>query len=258
MSILEKFNDLGVRIASAIVLLLVAMTAFWYGGIWVASLIAALSAVMCWEFARLTGVNPFRFMIVMVVAAVGSIVIAFYFGWKIALLILLIGALGLYRPERKAWLWSALGFLYISGAALAVFTVWQTGNGIFNIFWLVLVVMLSDIGGYFAGRIIGGPKLWPKLSPKKTWSGTLGGWLLAAIAGIFIGLFTSYSVVFAIVICMILTVAAQAGDLLESWVKRRQGVKDASNLIPGHGGFLDRFDGLLAAALAFVAIPGIW
>lgn len=116
------------------------------------------------------------------------------------------------------------------------------------IVWLIVLVIASDVMGYFAGRMLGGPKFWPRLSPKKTWSGTVAGWALAAIVG----------AVFAeplgagpwlILVSVVVGFAGQMGDILESAVKRRQGVKDSSSLIPGHGGVLDRFDALLGASM---------
>ncbi len=121
--------------------------------------------------------------------------------------------------------------------------------------WLVGVVVASDIGGYFAGRIFGGPKLWPAISPKKTWSGTLGGWGLALGVG-FVYWLSGGPVFFfaALLFSVLLAMAAQAGDLFESWLKRKAGIKDSSQLIPGHGGLLDRFDGLLAATSVYMLL----
>ena len=114
--------------------------------------------------------------------------------------------------------------------------------------WLVLVVVASDVGGYFAGKLIGGPKILPTVSPKKTWSGTLGGLTLAASVGVFFVLFDMGGNGL-IMLSVVMAVAAQIGDLLESLMKRRAGIKDSSNLIPGHGGLLDRFDGTVGASV---------
>ena len=130
-------------------------------------------------------------------------------------------------------------------------------HGLFDVFWVVLIVALSDIGGYFAGRIIGGPKLWPAVSPKKTWAGTLGGWCLAIIAGVLLGWFGPEPVMRSLVISFVIAIASQLGDLLESWLKRQKDVKDSSDIIPGHGGLLDRLDGVMAAALVFAFIQGL-
>ena len=120
--------------------------------------------------------------------------------------------------------------------------------------WLVLVVIATDVMGYFAGRMIGGPKFWPKVSPKKTWSGTAGGWIGAAIVGAIYAAKTP-EMLEVIGVSVAVSMASQMGDIAESAIKRHLDVKDSSNLIPGHGGVLDRFDGMLGAAV-FLLIVG--
>ena len=118
---------------------------------------------------------------------------------------------------------------------------------------LVLVVVGTDVFGYFAGRIIGGPKFWPSLSPKKTWSGTVAGWIGALLLGVLLwrlGRGDAMLIWCSPIVCL----AGQMGDIAESWLKRRAGVKDSSNLIPGHGGFMDRFDAVTGAVLATMLI----
>ena len=121
--------------------------------------------------------------------------------------------------------------------------------------WLVLIVVASDVLGYFAGRLIGGPKFWPSISPKKTWSGTIAGWIGAALVGLaFMG--ADGAGIGIVGVSIMLAMAAQMGDIAESAIKRRLGVKDSSHLIPGHGGVMDRFDGMVGAAvLLLVAGP---
>jgi len=115
------------------------------------------------------------------------------------------------------------------------------------------VVVASDVLGYFAGRMLGGPKFWPAISPKKTWSGTVAGWIGAALVGLVVVLATGAS--WALVpFSALVAFAGQMGDIAESWVKRRAGVKDASALIPGHGGVLDRFDALIGAVVLVMAL----
>jgi len=125
--------------------------------------------------------------------------------------------------------------------------------GIVWMAWLLIVVIVTDVAGYFAGRMLGGPKFWPRVSPKKTWSGTIAGWLGAALVGvIFAGLNDGGAAV--IVVSILAAFASQLGDIAESAIKRHVGVKDSSNLIPGHGGLLDRFDGMLGAALLLMIV----
>jgi phosphatidate cytidylyltransferase len=129
----------------------------------------------------------------------------------------------------------------------------REGYGMLWLLWLVLVVVITDIAGYFAGRVFGGPKFWPAVSPKKTWSGTVAGWLCAALVGL-VFLKISTAGIDLLWISSVLAFASQMGDIAESAIKRRAGVKDSSNLIPGHGGLMDRFDGLLGAALFMLLV----
>ena len=125
--------------------------------------------------------------------------------------------------------------------------------GVGWLMWLVVVVVVTDVVGYFAGRAIGGPKFWPKVSPKKTWSGTAAGWIGAALVGLLFSINTGVG--FQLIgISVAMSMASQMGDMAESGMKRRLGVKDSSNLIPGHGGLLDRFDGMLGAAFFLLII----
>jgi phosphatidate cytidylyltransferase len=128
----------------------------------------------------------------------------------------------------------------------------RIGVGIEAVVWLVGVVILCDIGGYFAGRMLGGPKFWPAISPKKTWSGTAAGWICAAIWGF------AFGGIGLAIVSIVIAFAGQLGDILESYLKRRAGIKDSSNLIPGHGGVLDRFDALVAAIVALMVLSMIF
>ncbi len=167
---------------------------------------------------------------------------------------------GLTRPSPKRWAWWIVGGAYITVPCLALVllplipSIITSSPADINMssdlaFGLLIFVWLSDIGGYVFGRLIGGPKLAPRISPNKTWAGLLGAVLLpVAVAGYFM-----HGQPFVLIYLALLALACQGGDLLESWVKRRFGVKDSGNLIPGHGGVLDRIDSLLAAI--WVGIP---
>jgi phosphatidate cytidylyltransferase len=150
------------------------------------------------------------------------------------------------------------GTLYIGAAAMAfVLLRGFEPFGFLSIIWAALVVVAADVGGYFAGRMIGGPKLWPAVSPNKTWAGLIGGIVLAMLVGfVFSGATTGTYFYQVGTVSALAALLAQAGDLAESALKRRFGVKDAGTLMPGHGGLLDRLDGhmvaiLVAAALTF-------
>lgn len=153
--------------------------------------------------------------------------------------------------------WAAFGLPYILGSAFAL--IYLRGNesqGLVFIAYLLAVVWGTDTGAYIAGRTIGGAKLLPKISPKKTWAGLIGGMVTAGVLGYFVvdGFVQGYSPIYAALLAMFMAVVAQAGDFVESYAKRRAGVKDSGALIPGHGGLLDRVDGLFPAAICLSII----
>jgi phosphatidate cytidylyltransferase len=167
-----------------------------------------------------------------------------------ALVVLAIGfvAVAMLSPDRRNW--TATGFLYAGLAEIAsVLVRLDASKGFVALIFVLLIVWVTDIGGYFAGRGIGGPKLWPRVSPKKTWAGAIGGLVgsLAVAAGF--ATFDLGKTGPLLVLSALLSVVSQLGDLFESAVKRRFGVKDSSHIIPGHGGLLDRLDGFVAAVV---------
>ena len=199
-------SDLSVRTASAIVMVALAGTALWLGG-WVwAVFVAVLAAGVLYE-------------------------------WR-----------GMVRRFDLAplgrWLWNMGGIVYIGFAAAMLLFLRSEFFGLKVIAMMLLAVIATDVGAYFAGRTIGGPKIAPAISPSKTWAG-LGGGMAAAALVLVLGRGNGL-IVEAIGGGVLLAVVAQAGDFFESWMKRRAGLKDSSKLIPGHGGLFDRVDGLLA------------
>jgi phosphatidate cytidylyltransferase len=153
--------------------------------------------------------------------------------------------------------WAAAGFLYTAAAELASFMVrFGQHYGWFALVLVLLVVWASDIGGYAAGRSVGGPKLAPRVSPNKTWAGAIGGFVGSLVVAAGWAATGPGKIVPIMLIGAVLSVASQLGDLFESAVKRRFGVKDSSHIIPGHGGLLDRLDGYVAA-IVLAAILGL-
>ena len=155
--------------------------------------------------------------------------------------------------------WYVGGFLYALVAALALLWIRdRADNGIALVMWVFLIVWATDVGAYFAGRSIGGPKLAPAISPNKTWAGFYGGVAAATLFGGLWAYLTGLALVFML-LAPLFSVAAQGGDLFESWMKRRAGIKDSGNLLPGHGGVFDRLDGLLPVAIltAGAALAGV-
>jgi phosphatidate cytidylyltransferase len=193
---------------------------------------------------------------VMIPVAIG---IAYAGGWLWAGLVTLI-SIGLFVEWRSIvgahrYGWIALGVVYAAAALTASVAVrFDQVWGFTALMFVLLIVWVTDIGGYFAGRGIGGPKLWPRVSPKKTWAGAIGGMVLSLVVG---GTFAAYGygkLLPLLVLATVLTIVSQLGDLFESAVKRKFGVKDSSQIIPGHGGLLDRLDGYVFAIVAAAAI----
>ena len=172
-------------------------------------------------------------------------------GWiDAALLVLVLGlaAVALLSPERR--LWTATGFFYAAAAEIAsVLVRLDQIYGFAALILILLVVWVTDIGGYFAGRGIGGPKLWPRVSPKKTWAGAIGGFAASLVVAAGFAALGVGKTGPLLLLGAVLSIASQLGDLFESAVKRRFGVKDSSHIIPGHGGLLDRLDGFVAAVV---------
>lgn len=251
------------RILSALVMIPVALAAIWWGGYAFALLVAVAGAVMVWEWDRMTG-GQFTTGGRMAAALVATASLAAFTVPLAALALVLVAtAVAGRRADsegmgRRSWAMS--GALYCGLPAIAL--VWLRGSdeaGFHLMLWLMMAVWATDIGAYAAGRTIGGPLLMPAVSPKKTWAGLLGGMASAAMVGVGVALTLPLGMEWGVLapVSAGLAVVAQAGDLLESWVKRRFGVKDSSNIIPGHGGVLDRVDALLPVlplALLFALI----
>lgn len=252
-------SDLGIRVLSAVVMIAVAGAALWLGGwVWTA-FVVLVAFVALWEWTSL--------------------------------------AFALAKGHIKRLAWTVAGLIYVSVAAAVLVYIRLESGTILQVAYLVLLVIGVDVGAYFAGRGIGGPKIAPAISPSKTWAGLAGGAVAAATINATIGwawpsgLCRAYYNAFdsslqlgmfrfedrchlviptiaqllpaALVVGALVAIIAQSGDFFESWMKRRAGVKDSGKLIPGHGGVLDRLDGLLAVAfvlgvygiVSIVALP---
>lgn len=255
----ESRGELGKRIASGIVMAALAVSAVVLGG-WPFALFWAAAAVgIFWEWsaivvggavaARTAGTTALA--IAALAAGAGQLYAAF-----IALAAGVAGVAAVSAPGRRAW--SAAGVGYAGVVLLAPVVLRRDPEfGLLAILFLFAVVWTTDILGYFVGRAIGGPRLAPLISPKKTWSGACGGALGALAAGAVVAhIAGNMALALAACIAFVLSIASQAGDLFESAIKRRFDVKDASNVIPGHGGLMDRLDGFIAAS-GMAALVGI-
>ncbi len=245
-------DNLFKRIVSAVLLLPVVLWPIYAGGWWFAGLLALGGALMITEWCGLTKVEPKLLHGLSAVLVALLIPVVFTTGYSspaqlIAVLTGLAVLGGLLVKVQRTMGWWLAGLGYVGLPLVALFFIRDASALV--VFWVFLVVWATDVGGYFAGKGIGGPKLAPKVSPKKTWAGLLGGMGLSALVSVaFAAIFefdNSYWWAAAA-----LAAWAQAGDLLESGIKRSFGVKDSGGLIPGHGGLLDRVDGLVFVAPA--------
>lgn len=262
-------SDLMLRIVSALVLAPLAIAVAWLPeifpllGFWCFGLFWLIAALaVWWEWNALVSGPGNRLLFFLGDAALALSMFVAEFSaarTRTPILIIILGALGVgvfARADRRVW---ASGGLLYSGALLTAPIILRRDHdlGLAAILFLFALVWATDIAGYFAGRAIGGPKLAPKISPNKTWSGAIGGAIGAMIAGVAVAkLFALDNLMAIAVVALVLSAVAQAGDLFESGIKRRFGAKDAGKLIPGHGGFMDRLDGFIAAAV-FAAAFGI-
>lgn len=244
---------LQLRIVSALALAPLPVAAIWFGWPWLPLLTGAAAAVMAWEWGRLCRGGDFgQTGIVLVTVVLAAVAAAALAAPALAFGAVLFGAgvvLWTARRERDVEpQWTAVGALWV--ALPCVCLLWLAGDGPAGratLLWALAVVWATDIGAYAVGRSFGGPLLAPRWSPRKTWAGLAGGILCAAMAGWATAAWLEISPVLPLVLVSAgLAIVEQFGDLAESMAKRRFGVKDASGLIPGHGGLLDRLDGLLA------------
>lgn len=256
-------SNLQTRILSAVVLAAVVLAVAWLGGIWFRLLAVAIGAAIFYEWTTMAGtVASTRHQLVAWLLA-GLVLLALALGVEAWIVICAIGAgvVVLWAHAKFAgeggWLWLALPYATLPAAALAWLRGADTAGG-WAILFLFAVVWATDILAYFVGRAIGGPKLAPSISPGKTWSGAIGGAIAGSIAGATVIWFMQpYGAGAAAVVALALSAISQLGDLFESGLKRRFGMKDSSSLIPGHGGVMDRVDGLVAAAVALYVLGAL-
>ncbi len=252
--------ELKQRTYSGVALIIISLVALYVGGAASALLIGALGVCGMSEWMRMIRPPQQRLFEALGIGILVVLMLVGYF-WRPAFALMLAVVLMLLlfvfaaRQDFERAGWIALAVPYIGGGCLAMLYVRLLPElGFALMLYLLLVVWGTDIGAYFTGRALQGPKLLPKVSPSKTWSGLLGGMGLAALlAFIVAAVHDIQQPGLAVALAAVLAVVAQIGDLFESYIKRRCGVKDSGAIIPGHGGVLDRIDGLMFAA-AFLAL----
>jgi phosphatidate cytidylyltransferase len=251
-------GDLALRVLSSVALAPLAIGAAYLGG-WVFLLFWLIAALgVLWEWNGMVAPASARQLAAAGGIALSAAALAAGLRWfTLGLVIIAAGVVVVAWLERR--LWPAVGVVYAACIAIPpVILRSDSAYGFAAVMLLFAVVWGTDIAAYFGGRLIGGPKLWPRVTPKKTWSGAIAGAVAGTLAGVGIAWMAGVTALGAVAaVCLALSIASQAGDLFESAIKRRFGAKDASALIPGHGGLMDRLDGFVATTLA-AAVVGLW
>jgi phosphatidate cytidylyltransferase len=253
----SAMSELQKRIISGVLMILVALGALVLGGYIFWALISLLAVLMMREWAGMMKAARWKIALALgLVAAMQAYALLFvkadymaaYHDPLLAQAIDLTGASAILLAVVTFSARLGAGILYVVLPSLSIIFLRQQDNGLALTLWMLVVVWSTDIGAYFAGRAIGGPKLAPRISPNKTWAGLVGGMAAALIFGALLGWSTGLPHLFWLLGAP-LAVAAQAGDLFESWLKRTSGVKDSGRILPGHGGVLDRLDGVVPVAI---------
>ncbi len=255
-----KWGDLGLRALSAAILIPAVLADVWAGGIWFHLFVALVGILMAQEWVAIVHrQNPIQFALHSAGAMCGAL-LPLDAGMTgalaaVAVLCAMSIALALYEDANGPF-WRYLGVAYVSLPPIALVVLRDDPDyGIAAIIWVMVSVWAADSLAYFAGRIIGGPKLAPRLSPKKTWAGLGGAMAGSAIAATLAAIWLGLSGIGILALLAAgLAIVEQAGDLFKSAMKRHFGVKDSGRLIPGHGGIIDRVDGLVAVATAAAVI----
>jgi phosphatidate cytidylyltransferase len=255
-----NWRDLGIRTLSSAILIPAVLVVVWLGDIWFHLVVALLAAMMAREWTNIVHERSSAQFALHTAAALCGALLSSSIGWPLTLAVIaIIGIVSLVlamAQSRRPSIWLVSGVPYVGLPAMAfVILRGDSQAGMLTIMWLFAVVWAADICAYFAGRLIGGRKLAPVISPQKTWAGLFGAIVGGVAAGIVVAYWIGPADLFSLgLLGGVLAVIEQLGDLFESALKRHYGVKDSGRLIPGHGGVLDRVDGLVAASLVLAAI----
>ena len=247
----SDWYDLQSRLISGLLLLFVSGVCIYLGSYFFILFVVLLVGVMHWELGKM--LSPLSTQ-AMWFSAILSIISTFYLMGSQSLVWSLLILLFNFHFQKNFFHHNSIfGALYSAAVIICgiVFYKVRLDFGLLHTFWLIGIVVVTDTAGYLIGRIIGGPKVFPRISPKKTWAGVLAGWFAVALfSWLFVENVAPQSLFIKFVsISIILSVSAQIGDMIQSHLKRRSDVKDSSGLLPGHGGFMDRFDGFVGAMI---------
>jgi phosphatidate cytidylyltransferase len=251
-------SEFALRVCSALVLVPLALATAYLGD-WPFAVFWGVAAMgVLWEWTSLVAGTDRRFALMTGAASLALAFALVVSGLPLAAVIVLaigtLAAASLAPAERRLWI--AGGIPYAGTLGVAPIVLRSDGeDGFLAVIFLFAVVWTTDIAAYFIGRAAGGPKLVPQVSPNKTWSGAIGGTLAAVVVALVLAKMAALAGLFAIaMLAIVLSVSAQAGDVFESFLKRRFGAKDSSHLIPGHGGLMDRLDGFVTASVVAALI----
>ncbi len=259
----KRFSDLGLRLISALFLVPLAALLLYLGGIWFAILIALVFAIIYREFEIMINLGKIDMVgyLLSIILALSALLYPFYqLIGTISLILLAIFICfiaSLFLKNNIATLfWRIGGIIYFGTAIIAIMTIRSDISlGIVAGVFIATSVWMTDTGAFFAGRLFGGAKLSPDISPSKTWSGAIGGLIVGAVSGSLVWIVAVPSIWWVgAIFAALISISGQIGDLLESAVKRRFKIKDSSDLIPGHGGLLDRLDSLTLAVIVILII----
>ncbi len=253
----QRPKETGRRLLSAAVLAAVAVLIIQLGGMWFALPALVLTGVLLHEWHRLSATPGYFLSAAAVIAA--WIAIAWQENLVMALYALVVGMIGsafylLARGHEVRVTWAMSGIAYAVIPMVALVWMRNADGSSFILLWMFLVIWASDSAAFIVGRIIGGPLLYPSVSPAKTWAGAVGGLLASVATGVGTAAMIQETLATTLVLSVIVCIAAQSGDLLQSALKRRWRVKDTGRLIPGHGGLMDRLDSLVLAAPVFALV----
>ncbi|NNC38953.1 MAG: CDP-archaeol synthase [Acidimicrobiales bacterium] len=266
----KRFKSLGVRALTGFGLMFLCGFPVYFGGWLFTILVALFGARISYEWVRMTDANFTRLAVfIPIICLFASLVLGQMGEWPMAMIVVIVAAIltAVEKIGRTKGHWAALGCLYTLLPCLAI--VWIRGDvagiysaGFAKIVFIALIVIAADSWAYIGGSMMKGPKLAPKISPNKTWSGFMTGLVFGAITGALCAYFTRFSILTGVILAIPVVLFSVVGDLIESAVKRRLNVKDAGDLLPGHGGLLDRVDSLMLAVLvsafALMFWPDIW
>jgi len=248
----KQFHDLGQRAASGFLLAGLALAITYAGGILFALLVIGIALTMSWEWGRIVRNGGMDTSFLVHGAAVAlAIVLAAVGQFWLAAAMIVIGAAAVVALNFGAptVVLSCLGVFYVGIPSLMLIMLRSDPtHGFIGVIFVLMVVWAVDTAAFIGGRGIGGPKLWPAVSPSKTWAGLISGVAAGVVVGVLFALWLPGPMIHLVLVSLLLGAVSQGGDLAESALKREFGVKDSSRLIPGHGGFLDRLDGVVAAA----------